>query len=422
MTEPYQLTAGDMMLNLILSNSDGHLSLENATSPLYGLVKPHVPLRIVANDGITERVMWQGWIQIIMPSVGQYSERTVEIIAHSPHPFYTATETRLTLQEGKRTDQIIAQLMQQYRPPRVERSSQLTSHLQKGNSMASKRNNINLVLAISLILTCNIKLSLAQEVPSLRIQDIAWHPLERMIAIASSEGVFLYSVDNGTINRFLALPATQSIWNHHGTFLATNTGNSISIFQYPSGDRVYDVAVRGAVVWHPINDAIYYKNYDSGEMFSYSIDTDMYSKLPIASDGVIGSFRWSATGDTLRFNLLWSGLNTMDRNGAVEEIFPYGDRFRSYVWHADFRAWHPQKDWVVFGAEVESDTTSSGFAFANVLCKADLRSCDYNSDMGIPIHPSNQKVSWNPVFDVVAISNAQSLYFRTFARCAYKGS
>ena len=87
MTEPYQLTAGDMMLNLILSNSDGHLSLENATSPLYGLVKPHVPLRIVANDGITERVMWQGWIQIIMPSVGQYSERTVEIIAHSPQPF-----------------------------------------------------------------------------------------------------------------------------------------------------------------------------------------------------------------------------------------------------------------------------------------------------------------------------------------------
>ncbi|MFZ4814777.1 MAG: hypothetical protein ACOYL5_09585 [Phototrophicaceae bacterium] len=38
MTESYQLTAGDMMLKLILSNNDAHLSPENATSPLYGLV------------------------------------------------------------------------------------------------------------------------------------------------------------------------------------------------------------------------------------------------------------------------------------------------------------------------------------------------------------------------------------------------
>jgi predicted enzyme related to lactoylglutathione lyase len=36
-----------MMLNLILSNSDGHLSPENATSLLHGLVKPNVPVWLV---------------------------------------------------------------------------------------------------------------------------------------------------------------------------------------------------------------------------------------------------------------------------------------------------------------------------------------------------------------------------------------
>ena len=111
MIEPHQLTAGDMMLNLILSNSDGHLSPENATSPLYGLVKPHVPVRVVAHDGITERVMWTGWIDQLKPQVGKFSERRMEILASGPLPFYTATETRLGLQENQRTDQIIAQLI-----------------------------------------------------------------------------------------------------------------------------------------------------------------------------------------------------------------------------------------------------------------------------------------------------------------------
>jgi hypothetical protein len=70
MRKPYQEIADNAVLSLKLRNEDQHLSPENASSPLYGKVKPHVPVRVISDDSI-ERVMWQGWIQIITPPVGQ---------------------------------------------------------------------------------------------------------------------------------------------------------------------------------------------------------------------------------------------------------------------------------------------------------------------------------------------------------------
>lgn len=111
MRRPYQDTADSAVMNLTLRNDDGLLSPENTSSPLYGKINPQTPIRVVTNDGTTERVMWTGWVQALTPSVGKYGERLIEITAHGPRGFYTATETKIELQENKRTDEIIAQLV-----------------------------------------------------------------------------------------------------------------------------------------------------------------------------------------------------------------------------------------------------------------------------------------------------------------------
>jgi hypothetical protein len=109
--KPYQEVAQEMTLGLILRNSDRRFSPENKASPLAGKVRPQVPARVVSDDGVTERVMWTGWVQTLKPTVGKHGERTMKILCAGAVEFYTATETKIELQENKRTDEIIAQLV-----------------------------------------------------------------------------------------------------------------------------------------------------------------------------------------------------------------------------------------------------------------------------------------------------------------------
>ena len=59
---PYQDTADNSTLSLVLNNSDRRFSPENANSPLAGKLTPFKPVRIQSDDGTTPepRTHWMG--------------------------------------------------------------------------------------------------------------------------------------------------------------------------------------------------------------------------------------------------------------------------------------------------------------------------------------------------------------------------
>ncbi|MDX2136926.1 MAG: hypothetical protein SF123_02435 [Chloroflexota bacterium] len=111
--KPWQDIADNSVLKLTLNNADRRFSSENSSSPLSGMIVPQRPVRIQSNDGTTTRTHWVGWIESIEPVVGRYGKRTVEIIAAGAMQFLKATETKLQLQENKKTSDIIAELIKE---------------------------------------------------------------------------------------------------------------------------------------------------------------------------------------------------------------------------------------------------------------------------------------------------------------------
>ena len=125
----YKEDADNSTLELVLSNTDKRYSPENTSSPLWdgsanrSKVQPFRPVRIQSNDGTTTRTHWVGWLETIQPAVGRYGERLVQITATGPLQFFKAAETRLELQENKRTDEIIAELIKEVViPPALSRA------------------------------------------------------------------------------------------------------------------------------------------------------------------------------------------------------------------------------------------------------------------------------------------------------------
>ena len=123
----YQEVADNSMLTLLLNNSDGRFSPENASSPLYGDLVPLRPLQVLGDDG-TERVMWQGWLESIKPTPGRYGNRMVQVLAHGPMPFYMDVETKIKLQEDKRTDEVVAELIKEVIIPPALTSAWVLGH------------------------------------------------------------------------------------------------------------------------------------------------------------------------------------------------------------------------------------------------------------------------------------------------------
>jgi hypothetical protein len=109
----YQDLADNATLRLTLRNDDRRFSPENneLSNPLRGLVRPRRQVRIQSNDGTTTRTHWTGWIESIRPGVNINARRTAELLASGPMPFYTAAETKIPLQENKRSDEVIAALL-----------------------------------------------------------------------------------------------------------------------------------------------------------------------------------------------------------------------------------------------------------------------------------------------------------------------
>jgi hypothetical protein len=123
MREAYEHMADEATLDIVLENVDGRYSPENGASPLAGKIVPQRPVRIQSSDGTTTRTHWQGWIEGIEPQVGKYGKRTVRITAMGAMQFLKAAETRLPLQENKRTDQILDALIREVvMPPALNRA------------------------------------------------------------------------------------------------------------------------------------------------------------------------------------------------------------------------------------------------------------------------------------------------------------
>jgi len=127
MRQPYQEVADNSALSLTLRNDDRRYSPEYSGSPLSGKIRPLRPVRIQSNDGTTTRTHWTGWIESIQPTVSKNGERIVKILATGPMQFFTEAETKVTLQENKRTDEIIAALL-------AEVPNAPTSVLDQGNT------------------------------------------------------------------------------------------------------------------------------------------------------------------------------------------------------------------------------------------------------------------------------------------------
>lgn len=124
--QPYQDSVDNSKLELILNNVDKHFSPENTSSPLTGNLAPFRPVRVQSNDGTTTRTHWTGWIETISPDVGQYGERKVKITAAGPMQFFKGKETSIQVQENKRTDEIIQQLIEEVQiPPQLNRTTLL---------------------------------------------------------------------------------------------------------------------------------------------------------------------------------------------------------------------------------------------------------------------------------------------------------
>jgi hypothetical protein len=115
--QPYQDDADDSMVTLMLTNHDKRFSPENDSSPLDGKLAPFRPVRIQSDDGTTTRTHWTGWIESIKPDVNQYQKRQVKITAAGPMQFFKGAETNLVLQENKRSDQIIQELIEEVEIP-----------------------------------------------------------------------------------------------------------------------------------------------------------------------------------------------------------------------------------------------------------------------------------------------------------------
>jgi hypothetical protein len=113
MRQPWQDLADNSRLELVLRNDDRLYSPENTASALNGKVLPQRPVRIQSNDGTTTRTHWVGWIDELQPAVGRNGERAIIIVARGALKFYRDAETKLQLQENKKTSDIIAELIKE---------------------------------------------------------------------------------------------------------------------------------------------------------------------------------------------------------------------------------------------------------------------------------------------------------------------
>lgn len=114
MHTPYQDDADDSMLLLRVNNANRLFSPEvPPPSALADFLRPYRPVIVRSDDGVTTRTHWSGWVESIQPATNAMGERTAEIKAAGAMLFFEDVETSLAVQENRRTDQIILDLLRE---------------------------------------------------------------------------------------------------------------------------------------------------------------------------------------------------------------------------------------------------------------------------------------------------------------------
>lgn len=111
MQQPYSSTGDNSRLKVTLQNMDKRFSPDNHASPLAGLLQPFTIIRVVADDGEQERIMWAGYIERITPQVNSYGSRNAELVAAGPMQYMKAASANIRLGENVRTDTILRSLL-----------------------------------------------------------------------------------------------------------------------------------------------------------------------------------------------------------------------------------------------------------------------------------------------------------------------
>ncbi|MDZ4768122.1 MAG: hypothetical protein SGJ24_03265 [Chloroflexota bacterium] len=133
MHTPCQDDADDSILQLRLNNSSRLFSPEfmpqfeglGETVPQPGslrdFLRPYRPAVVRSDDGTT-RTHWSGWVESIQPTSNRSGERTTDIQAAGALLFFEDVETAIPVQQNRRTDQILLDLLGEVRiaPPLMQ--------------------------------------------------------------------------------------------------------------------------------------------------------------------------------------------------------------------------------------------------------------------------------------------------------------
>ena len=204
----YQDCADNSRLELVLNNQDRLFSPDNLSGALAGKLVPLRPIRIQSNDGTTTRTHWVGWIDSIQPKVNRYGERTVQITAVGAMQFLKAAETSLTLQQNKRTDEVIADLIKEVIFPPALSQAWVLGHT--GNSEVGASTYLADTTAYSTLDTGALTLNIAADnwVRQGGFSDVIQNNFDVYHAIsditAAEHGKFFFSRDGKAI-----------FWNRH---------------------------------------------------------------------------------------------------------------------------------------------------------------------------------------------------------------
>jgi len=88
-------------LTITLNNASKRFSPTNASSPLYGKLKPNLPVRVQATDGVTTWTVFTGVTRAFVPETGVYAERRTSLICADRMALFQDFAVGLPLQENK---------------------------------------------------------------------------------------------------------------------------------------------------------------------------------------------------------------------------------------------------------------------------------------------------------------------------------
>lgn len=162
------------------------------------------------------------------------------------------------------------------------------------------------------------------------INDVAWHPTQNIIAVASGTGVWLYDTDLNTLGQLSDTFADYVSWNDNGRFLATGyklSGDECHIWEIPISEpqlAIIENCTISTLAWN--GTQIAYHEYGSQENIIHIIDATNPTQdiLAFETNTSAQSLYWSPDGSEIlvlgisQLTLLESNTGTIIQTYATE--------------------------------------------------------------------------------------------------------